>query len=111
LGPKRAQSLYTWLEGHVEMLADLLAAGVQVKARSTGGLAGQSFCFTGKMKHDRGDLAKRVENAGGTVKNRVVKGLTYLVSASTTTTKAKSAAKMNIKVITEDAFLALVEAL
>ena len=51
-----------------------------VKAKSSA-LEGRSVCFTGAQPRKRNELEKMVEENGGTVFDRVTKGLTYLVMA------------------------------
>ena len=110
-GPTRAAALHRWCRTvGVILIPELLYAGVQIKARVKGGLTGKSFCFTGTMKHKRVDLAAMVEAAGGVVKDRVSKGLTYLVTSdpNSTTGKAQAARKNGTVCISEDAFLSIV---
>jgi len=112
LGPVKAKSLSEWLYGPGKALvADLLESGVKIKEKVVGRLTGQSFCFTGTMKrYKRDELEAMVEGAGGVVKDRVVKGLNYLVMSDPTsgTTKAQAAKKHGTKCISEDDFLRMV---
>ena len=59
----------------------------------------------------RNEAATLVKDAGGTVKDDVVKGLTYLVTndPNSGSAKNKKAQKQGTKVITEEEFLALVK--
>jgi DNA ligase (NAD+) len=56
-------------------------------------LAGKSVCFTGAQPRKRSELEKMVQANGGTVLDRVTKGLTYLVMADpeSGSSKAKKA--------------------
>jgi len=109
VGPKRAQSLTKWLARHGDMLDDLVGL-VGVKERSVGALTGKTVCFTGTSNMKRTDLIRLAEEAGGTVKKSVVKGLTYLVMADpdSTSSKAKAARKNNTECISEENFLGMV---
>jgi DNA ligase (NAD+) len=108
LGPKKASSLYRWLQLNGHQFPKLEALGVTPRLRVTGALTGTSFCFTGTMSRKRDELVSLVEQAGGEVKDRVGKGLTYLVSAKSDSTKALAAKKLGTKVLTEQEFLQLV---
>ena len=75
-------------------------------------LKGVSFCFTGELKNmKRNQAEEKVKTLGGSAKSTVVKDLSYLVtndpeSGSSKNAKARS---LGIKIIDEDAFLALIE--
>ena len=73
-------------------------------------LAGLTFCFTGKLeKMTRNEANALVTEHGGTPKNGVVKGLSYLVTNSTEqTSKYKKAQAQGTKIITEEEFLAMI---
>jgi DNA ligase (NAD+) len=82
-----------------KMIDELLAAGVEVKKPITGGkLSGVSFCFTGVRDPA---FADDLLEAGGTVKNSVGKGLTYLVAKDpkSNSGKAKKARAQGTEVI------------
>lgn len=111
VGPVKGGNLFRWCRtiGH-KLVPELLAAGVQIKARKKGALTGISFCFTGTMTRKREDLEALVAENGGTVKSNVTKGLTYLVMADPTsnTTKAQAARKNGTKTIGEPDFMKMV---
>ena len=75
-------------------------------------LTGKSFCFTGELvTMKRADAEALVKKNGGSCKSSVTKDLSYLVtndveSGSSKNVKAK---KLNIPVITEEQFLAMLE--
>lgn len=111
IGPAKAEALARWIAGEgVRIMPRLLASGVTIKERVKGNLTGKSFCFTGSMKHKRGELEAMVTDSGGTVKSSVTKGLTYLVMAdpSSGSSKAKAARKNGTDCISEEDFLAMV---
>lgn len=74
-------------------------------------LAGQSFCFTGALTIPRKTAEKLVLEKGGSVKNAVIKGLTYLVSndPNSGSTKNKKALELGINIISEKTFFSLVD--
>lgn len=111
VGPKRAQSLRSWLDRNGPLLDDLLAAGVTIKPPVQGSLSGKSVCFTGKMETNRAWLEKRAQECGAQVKSSVGKGLTYLVIAdpNSTSTKAQAARKNGTQCISEGAFLEMLK--
>jgi DNA ligase (NAD+) len=112
MGPKRAASLWSWLQKHGKYVDELLSVGIKIKDRPVGSLTGKSICFTGKSSKPRAELEKLAANAGASVKNSAGKGLTYLVMAdpNSTSTKAQAARKNGTLCISEEAFLKLVGA-
>jgi len=111
MGPKRAEALAAWMARNGAVLDELASVGVRLKDRSKGVLTGKSVCFTGKSTRKRADLERVVQEAGGTVKKSVGKGLTYLVMASfdSTSTKAQAAKKSGVECLSEEDFLRLVQ--
>lgn len=96
-----------------EMDAVLASGVVKIKPPEAGGgpLSGLSFCFTGElntMKRSRAEAL--VKSLGGSARNSVAKGLSYLVTndPASGTGKSKKAASLGVAVIDEHAFLALV---
>jgi DNA ligase (NAD+) len=112
LGPVKASSLAGWLSAKAGLVDELDALGVKIRERQKGGLTGKSFCFTGSMPsgRKRDVLGKLVEDQGGTVKDNVSKGLTYLVVANpnSNSSKIQAARKNGTKCISEDEFNAMV---
>jgi DNA ligase (NAD+) len=94
-------------EPHVGTVLDKLAArGVDpsepVAAAGDGPLAGMTFVVTGTMSLPRGDVQKKIEDAGGKVSGSVSKKTTYLVAgADTGKTKLDAAQKHGVQVIDE----------
>jgi DNA ligase (NAD+) len=110
LGPVKSRALAEWLGEHASMVNDLQELGVAVKEVIVGSLTGKSFCFTGTMTRKRGDLEAMVLNAGGVVKDRVGKGLSYLVmaDANSTSSKAVAARKNGTTCLSEEDFISMV---
>lgn len=107
VGPKRAASLTKWLREQGNLLQELVDAGVKIKAPSVGVLTGKSVCFTGKSTLKRAELERLAKEAGGSVKNSVGRGLTFLVLADPTSasSKAQAARKNGVLCISETDFL------
>ncbi len=74
-------------------------------------LDGKIFVITGSLQHfnNRNALKDLIESLGGKVASSVSKNTTYLINNDNTSqsTKNKTAAKLNVSVITEDEFLTL----
>lgn len=106
-GEKRAKAFYEGLGENANRIESIIKAGVSIKERIKGSLTGKSFCFTGTMKMPRAKLQKAAEDAGGTVKKSVGKGLDYLVidDPASNSSKAQAARKLNTTLISEEEFL------
>lgn len=76
VGPTKAEAFVKGLVAKEDLINKLLANGVTFKTAS-GKLLNQSFCMTGFRD---AALAQAIEAQGGTVKDSVGKGLTYLVA-------------------------------
>ena len=76
----------------------------------SGKLSGMSFCFTGKMNHPRGKMEDMASQHGGEVHSKASKALTHLVIADvdSTSSKANSARKWGVKMISEDDFMRMI---
>jgi DNA ligase (NAD+) len=109
-GEKRAKIFYDGMIENKDRINDILNSGVSIKERITGKLTGKIFVFTGTMNTPRAQLQKLVEESGGEVKKSVVKGCTYLVISdpNSTSSKAKAALKLGIKLISEEEFLNMI---
>jgi len=113
---KTSHSFISQLADCKEEMQALLSSGhISIKktiTNSSGKLLGMSFCFTGELTHiKRKEAMQLVVEAGGVVKTSVTHGLTYLVSnnADSSSTKAKRAIELNVSIIDEDTFLAMLQ--
>lgn len=91
----------------VESVAKCVTLKGSAKPKAaTDALAGLSFCFTGTMANKRSELETMVTDNGGSVRS-VSKSLDYLVIADpdSQSSKAKTARKHGVTLISEDAFL------
>jgi DNA ligase (NAD+) len=98
IGEVKAASFVDGLVLHESLIDKLLTNGIHIKTQANGALKGMSFCFTGIRDPA---LETAIEQAGGTIKSSVSKGLTYLVvkDTSITTTKTQTAQKIGCKII------------
>lgn len=75
------------------------------------GLAGQSFCITGKLLHfpNRDALVEQIEKLGGKVVSGVSAKTNYLITndKDSGSSKNQKAAKFGTKIISEEEFLAM----
>lgn len=81
-------------------------------AAGASSLQGRSFCFTGTLNTvTRSEAERLVREAGGVVRSGVAKDLDYLVTndAASGSSKARKAAELGVPVLSEEAFLALLE--
>ncbi len=118
VGTKVAKSIHHFFcnEQNIQMLQHLEELGLQLKnskkqAVATGGLAGQTFLFTGTLaKLKRSEAEALAEQHGGIIVSGVSAKLNYLVVGEDAGSKLEKAKKINtIKVISEDDFLSLVQ--
>jgi DNA ligase (NAD+) len=118
VGVKVAKSIHHFFSNkeNIHMLQQLEAIGLQLKndKRETvadGGLAGQTFLFTGTLtKLKRSEAEAIVESKGGTIVGGVSSKLNYLVVGEDAGSKLEKAKKINtVRIITEDEFLELVK--
>ncbi len=119
VGVKVANSIHLFFmnDQNIEMLRQLQELGLQMnnqKKQSPGDdtLHGQTFLFTGTMsKFKRSEAEEMVEQHGGKLLSGVSSKLNYLVVGEDAGSKLEKAKKINtIRVISEDEFLALINA-
>jgi DNA ligase (NAD+) len=98
LGSTKAAAFVSGLKAKGPLIDKLLINGVRLKAKSVGAMTGKSVCMTG-FRSPEMELA--VEDAGGTIKGSVGKGLTYLVCADPGSGSGKltKAASLGVTVI------------
>jgi DNA ligase (NAD+) len=113
-GSITARTIYDGLrETQTEMEAILEQGVITIAAPAapeTQPLRGISFCFTGELKTmKRGQAEEKVKALGGSAKSSVVKDLSYLVTNDPESGSAKNlkARSLGVKIIGEEAFLAL----
>lgn len=104
IGDAKAEAFVTNFPAAKERLERLLAAGFEIKSASGGTLSGEVVCFTGWRD---ADVARRVEDAGGIMKDGISKKVTILVADNPTGTsgKLKKARGYGIRIIGRDELL------
>jgi len=117
VGVKVAKSVFEFFHNkeNIAMLHELQKAGLQFKNEkretvAAGGLAGQTFLFTGTLaKLKRSEAEAMAEQQGGKIVSGVSAKLNYLIVGEDAGSKLEKAKKINtIKIITEDEFLQLI---
>jgi len=117
VGIKVAKSIHHFFsnESNIHMLQELEHLGLQLKntkkqAIGSGGLAGQTFLFTGTLSTLKRSKAEALaEQQGGIIVGSVSAKLNYLVVGADAGSKLEKAKKINtIKIISEEEFLRLI---
>ena len=73
-----------------------------------GKLATLSFCLSGSMPRGKKQIEADILAAGGTVKDSVGKGLSYLVSGDGSGSKTEKALKLGIPILSEDKLYSMI---
>ncbi len=90
----------------------ILAAGVApqpLEPAAGGALAGKGFLFSGTLSRPRKEFEAQVKAAGGRILSGVSRNLDYLVVGSKPGSKVKKAQALEIPVLDEDEFVALLQ--
>jgi DNA ligase (NAD+) len=108
IGPGKAYSLYQGLKINNKLIDELLKH-VTIKNRQ-GNLINYSIAITGPTKMKRSELQTFITDNGGSYKSSVSKTCTHLIinDLDSVSSKAKSAKKLGIKLITEEYLLNMV---
>jgi DNA ligase (NAD+) len=113
IGPVVAESLVTWFASSKNRhLLDALLSHIQViqeiAASKQGLFSGKVFVLTGTLESLSRDEAKQaIKQAGGKVASSVSQATDYVVAGSETGSKLREAEKLNIAILSESEFLAL----
>lgn len=117
MGEVLAEAVVEWFldEKHKEILCDLME-NLQTSAPSVivgeQTLTNQIFVITGDVHHfaNRNELKEFIESRGGKVTGSVTGKTTYLINndVNSTSGKNKKAKELNVPIISEDEFLAMV---
>lgn len=113
IGPKKAALIAAGLTSMVPVLDRLAAVGVNMGSEVTEvtgskPLAGKTVVVSGSVPgYSRNEANEAIEAAGGKSSGSVSAKTSYLVTAETTTSKAKKAADLGVPVIDPDQFAAL----
>jgi DNA ligase (NAD+) len=116
VGPRVAESIFRFFREprNQELVERLRSAGLQFTYRGTrakaGPLQGMTFVLTGTLPTlSRDEATKLIEVAGGKVSGSVSKKTSYVVAGDDPGSKLQKAQQLNVKVISEDALLALIK--
>jgi DNA ligase (NAD+) len=114
IGKVRAGQIKEWLvnnEQFVEDLSSLLEIGEPEVTAKSNKLDGKAFCFTGAASMPREKLWGLVRENGGEVHTGLTKTTNYLVQAdpNSNSSKTQKARKYGTEVISETAFLEMVD--
>jgi DNA ligase (NAD+) len=107
VGPTKGKSFIEGIEARGGLIDRLLDVGIKINIRSTTGpMVGKSMCLTGFRD---ATLEKAFEDAGGSVKSGVGKGLTYLVAkdANSGSSKLQKARDLGVTVLSPNDMRAL----
>ena len=115
VGPITARYLREWLESpqSKDLIARLKVAGVNMESRTKpidSRFAGQTFVLTGALtRFTRDEAAEVIEQRGGKAAGSVSKKTTCVVAGENAGSKLKKAQELQIPVLTEEEFLALLQ--
>ena len=126
VGPKVAESIHSWFreKRNVALLEKLDKAGIHIEKQEARSkrqsrepaaegkqvLAGQTFVLTGTLESMSRDEAKeKIRAHGGDVSESVSKKTSYVVVGAEPGSKADKAKKLEVKIVNEKEFLALLK--
>ena len=119
IGGVLASSIRSYFDNETnqQMLTDLLGELTlkkESRQRAEGGaIAGKTFVITGSLMHykNRRELQNLIESLGGRVTGSVSASTDYLINndSKSASTKNKTAQKLGIPIITEDAFREIID--
>ena len=120
IGSVLADNIRTWFEedhnlATANTLANIMHFEEDAMNKPEGDfpLAGEVFVITGKLTHfsNRNQLVELIESKGAKVSGSVSKNTTYLINndVSSTSGKNKKAHELNIPIISEEDFLAMIK--
>ena len=115
VGAVTAQHIFNWFhaEQSVHLLQRLEQAGVNFKSKRTvtdARFAGMTFVLTGALtKFTREEATEKIELFGGKAAGSVSKKTTYVVVGENAGSKEKKARELDIPILSEDDFLAMLQ--
>ena len=115
VGPITAKYVSQWMQSpqSIDLLARLEAAGVNMNCKEEildTRFAGMTFVLTGALeKFTRDEAGEMIEKRGGKAAGSVSQKTTYVVAGENAGSKLQKARDLNIPVLTEDEFLALLQ--
>jgi len=115
IGASMAKDLLAFfVEPHNQKVLHALTAAIQIQpeviAQTNGALSGKSIVFTGTLEKLSRDAAKAMaERAGAKVSSSVSAKTDYVVAGKDAGSKLKKARELEVRILTEDEFLVLLE--
>ena len=115
LGLVMAQSVVDFMSmpQSQKLIADLKAAGVNMKAEDThidNRFSGKTFVLTGTLtKYTRSEASRIIENYGGKASSSVSKKTDYVLAGEAAGSKLAKATELGIKIINEDEFAEMIQ--
>ena len=120
VGPVIAKEFaaYFELEANKNMVKTLAESELRIKVEQAieitdSKISGKTFVVTGDVSHfkNRKELQAKIEELGGKVTGSVSKNTDYLINndSESGSSKNKKAKELGIPILTEEAFLALIE--
>ena len=105
VGETVVQSLMTGIRDRSQMLEDfsqiLTITDVSRTEAPSGSLVGLSFCITGTLSRPRKEIALKIKAAGGKVVSTVSGKLDFLVAGENAGSKLEKATRLDVKVLSE----------
>jgi DNA ligase (NAD+) len=116
VGPSMAKEIRLFFDGPGGELVDrLLAVGVEpqtAERRAPGPLAGKTFVFTGTLRRmTRAEAEEVVSRLGGRASSSVSSKTDYVVAGESPGSKLDKARRLEVRILNEDEFFAMVERL
>ncbi len=109
-----AESIHQWFRepGNVKLLDRLRSAGLQFSnpkvAQASDKLAGTTWVITGTLSQPREEIADAIRANGGKVSGSVSGKTTYLLAGEEAGSKMEKAAKLGVKVVSEEEFRGMI---
>jgi len=115
VGPIVAQSIRNFFSAtsNMKTIEKLIGSGIKFTAKSAppekSGITGKTFVFTGTLSQFTRDEAQSfIENYGGKSASSVSKKTDYVVVGENAGSKAETARRLGVKILSETEFLALI---
>lgn len=111
---KSAEEFMRSFESKLPILNKLIKKGIKVKSGPKAvdsQITGQRLCITGTLSMKRSDLEKIIKHNGGISVSSVTKNTDFLITndIQSTSSKFKKAQELGIPILSEEAFLKMVE--
>ncbi len=111
IGEVIADSIVDYFAKHGALIARFKELGIDPKSAAksqNGALSGKKFVLTGTLPtYTRGEASKLIEAAGGEVVSSVTKDTDYVLAGENAGSKLDKARARNIKIITENEFMGM----